>query len=311
MLLNDAAFDKLSSRVEEFEGGRSSHWRHEQTAFTFDQNAFSGVGPMGTFSQSKGLLKTAAHYFFQIPFRLYGQRYKNFRHIDQVARQIANRQGRQYDLDLLRHTLTLAFLQTHLELQKKKNTICVIGDGFANMSSVILGATPQNKVILVNLVKSLIVDLICMRKAFPDLTYALVDTPEGLLEAMQNDDVQAILIGANNADILTGADLDLAINIESMMEMSPSIIQDYFDILRSGHKSKIAFYCCNLEFKQFSGEGTSNFFEYPWQAADDILIHETCPWTIFRYGNTPPFYAKRDKDLHRLVYLQSSKNSSI
>jgi len=306
MLLNDDAFNEVASHVDDFEEGRSSHWTHEQKTFRFDKDSFSDVGPMGTFSQSQGLVPTVAHFFFQLPFRLIGLRYKHFLSIDGIARRIAKAQNRQYDLDLLRHVLTLAFLRKHLNLETETDPICIIGDGYANMASVILGALPKSRVILVNLNKSLIVDLVCLRKAFSEINCALARTPEELDEALSSENVRVVAIGANDAGILTGNNLSLAINIESMMEMDPPIIQEYFDLLRSCPGGKTAFYCCNQEFKQFSGEGTSNFHEYPWSKEDEILHHGLCHWTIFRYGNTPPFYSRRVPDLHRLVYLNNS-----
>lgn len=303
MLLNEEAFKALSARVDDFEEGRSSHWRHEQNSFIFDEDSFSGVGPMGTFSQSRGLTPSVAHFLLQLPFRLYGLRFRRFVAIDKTARTITRSQGRQYDLDMLRHTLTLAFLCAHLDLDNATDPVCIIGDGYANMSSVILGSIPQSRVVLVNLNKSLIVDTICLKKAFPELGFALVSSPEELAEALSMDSLRIILISANNAGMLEGASFSLAINIESMMEMDPSVIEEYFRILRSGGKEKLAFYCCNLERKKFSGDGTSSFFDYPWRDADEILVDGTCPWTKFRYGNTPPFFARRTPDLHRLVYL--------
>ena len=303
MLLNETAFNALSARADDFEEGRSSHWRHEQNNFKFDQNSFSDVGPMGTFSQAQGLVPTIAHFVLQLPFRLYGLRFRHFISIDKTARTITRRQGRQYDLDMLRHTLTLAFLRAHLELENTTDPICIIGDGYANMSSVIIGSMPQSRAILVNLNKSLIVDLICLRKAFPDLSFALVKSPEELGEALSMDNLRVIAISANNAGVLEDAGFSLAINIESMMEMDPPVIEEYFRILRSGSKEHSAFYCCNQEHKQFSGDGTSNFFDYPWRDTDEILVDGTCPWTKFRYGNALPFFTRRTPDLHRLIYL--------
>jgi putative sugar O-methyltransferase len=250
-----------------------------------------------------GLVPTLAHYILQIPFRIFAWRFKQFSAIDKVARNIARCQNRQYDLDLLRHTLTLAFLEKHLTPDYATSPVCIIGDGYANMSSVILGHAPQSRVVLVNLAKSLMVDLVCLKKAFPEETHALVRTKQELQQALYETDIRIILICANDAQILKGTDLSLAINIESMMEMDPPIIEMYFDLLRSTPKGNLPFYCCNLEHKQFSGEGTSCFHDYPWQDTDEILVHELCPWTKYRYGNTPPFFSKRTPDLHRLAYL--------
>ena len=115
-------------------------------------------------------------------------------------------------------------------MNQDSKVICIIGDGYANMASVILGTQQNSRVIIVNLNKSLIVDLICLRNAFSDLSYALVSTSEDLEKALAIDNIRVIAIGSNDAGILKGAKLSLAINIESMMEMDPPVIKEYFDI---------------------------------------------------------------------------------
>ena len=306
MLINEDAFSFLAGKIDDFEAGRSSHWRLEQNNFSFNSNSFSDVGPMGTFSQSTSTSATIGHFLFQIPFRLFGLRYKHFLSVDKAARIIAKLQGRQYDLDLLRHVLTLVFLRKHIRIESANLPICVIGDGYGNMTSVILATIPKSKVIIINLHKSLIVDLICIKRGVPNINYAVARTSEELGKCLSSEEVRVVAIGANDAKIINGVDLALAINIESMMEMDPPIIQNYFDLLRSGPADTTLFYCCNLEFKKFSGEGTSNFYEYPWRDDDKILIHETCPWTKIRYGNTFPFFSRRVSDVHRLVHLKNS-----
>ena len=54
---------------------------------------------------------------------------------------------------------------------------------------------------------------------------------------------RVVAVGENDAKIINGVGLALAINIESMMEMDPPIIQNYFDLLRAGPDDTTAFYC--------------------------------------------------------------------
>ena len=175
------------------------------------------------------------------------------------------------------------------------------------MASVILESLPQSKVVLINLAKSLLVDFVCLRKAFPHLKIALVRTRKELEESLFNEEIRATILVANDSDILMGCKFSLAINIESMMEMDPPEIERYFNILRSASDNEMPFYCCNLEKKLFSGgKGSSCFYDYPWAEDDKIILHETCPWTRIRYGNTFPFIFKREADLHRLTILKQS-----
>ena len=77
-----------------------------------------------------------------------------------------------------------------------------------------------------------------------------------------------------------------------MMEMDPRTIKQYFDIIRSVPSPRVPFYCCNQEYKNFSGEGKSNFYDYPWLPEDNFLVDEVCSWTKLRYGNTFPFFSQ-------------------
>ena len=203
----------------------------------------------------------------------------------------------------------MVFLMKHLGEKMQDGPVCIIGDGYGNMASVILETMPDSTVVIVNLNKTLLVDLICLKKGFPDVDYTVARTDAEFEEALSRG-IRVIAVGANDTSILRGKDFSLAINIESMMEMDPPVIADYFDILRSGPKESQPFYCCNQAFKRFSGEGTSNFHEYPWRDDDEILVDEVCPWTKITYGNTYPFYHRRRPDLHRLVNLKSDNPSS-
>jgi len=201
----------------------------------------------------------------QLPFRLYGLRFRHFLSISRAASAIARRQKRQYDLDLLRHVLTLAFLRSRLGAKISNGPICIIGDGYANMASVIL----------VNLHKTLLVDLICLQAGFPEIDYTLVQTESELDEALASD-VRIIAVCANDASILRGKPLALSINIESMMEMDPPAIANYFDIMCSAPGEHATLYCYNKETKRYSDEGTSNFHEYPWHGDDRIIVDGVC-----------------------------------
>jgi putative sugar O-methyltransferase len=234
-------------------------------------------------------------------------KYRHFISTDATARKIARRQGRQYDLDLLRHAITLAFFRTHLNIENEPDPMCIIGDGYANMSTVILGALPKSRVILVNLNKTLIVDLICLRKGLPDINYALVRNEQELEEALNIKNIRAIAITADDAQLIEKADISVAVNIESMMEMDPSTTSNYFQYLRNCGGDTTAFYCNNNEEKILPDGTASRFFEYPWHDKDLYLLDERCPWRKYKYGFNPPLFYKRCRhNPHRLAILAKS-----
>ena len=172
----------------------------------------------------------------------------------------------------------MAFLRDRLDLASEKDPIAVIGDGFANMASLILANLPHSRVILVNLTKTLLVDLAFTFKAFPEAGIALVQDADDMAEAMQRTDIRVIAVGADNARLLAGVPISLAVNIMSMMEMDPPVTKMYFDTLRQCPRKSTVFYCCNRVEKRLPDGTITRFSGYPWDPDDEILVDEPSPW---------------------------------
>ena len=82
-----------------------------------------------------------------------------------------------------------------------------------------------------------------------------------------------IAIQATHHDLLRKCPIDLAINIASMQEMDPPIIDAYFDDLRAvAEQKKVIFYCCNREEKMLPDGTVTRFLDYKWKASDQIII---------------------------------------
>lgn len=303
MFFNQNAIDEITCRMDHAEQGRSFHWQEIQKNFTVGSEGFSHVGPIGTFSTKTDLVRTVGHYLLQIPFRWMGRSTQGFAASDRAARHIARRQGRQYDLDFLRHVLTLGWLRDRLTLEDETDPILIMGDGYANMAPVILASLPKSRVILINLTKTLAVDLVCLRRGLPDVDVALAVGAADFDAALGRVDLRVIALTADEAPLLARAPLSLGINIQSMMEMDPSVTAEYFDVMRRCSRSETAFYCCNNVKKRWNDGTIIRFDDYPWDDRDRILKDELCPWLAYRYGNRPPFYVRRGENQHRLVYL--------
>ena len=262
------------------------------------------IGPVGAVSKKTALPYKIMHWILQIPFRLMGMKLKDFWVIDKMAKIIAARQGRAYDCDLMRHTLTMAMMNDRLNMERDASLVAVIGDGFANMSSLLLSSLPHSRLILVNLTKTLLLDLVYLRKAFPDENIALVQNADDMNEALASNDARVIAVRADDMQILAHAPVTLGINIKSMMEMDSSVTAAYFEVLRKGPADQTAFYCCNADVKRWVDGTVISFSEYPWHEKDTILVDEACPWDQYRYHRQLPFYSKfKALNWHRLVYL--------
>ena len=251
----------------------------------------------------------------QIPYRKMAD--KNIFSLEKLAKKITKKQGRRYDLDVLRQALTISFLHKVVpSLLSKKAVGCVIGDGFASMTSLLLASKSANTIIIINLPKTLLVDLwylkVWMGEKLFDASVDLVRNKDEFLAALakprEDSSVRVVAIEAMNHDLLRIAPIDFVINIASMQEMNPSVIAEYFEDLRVVAKNrKLVFYCANREEKRLPDGTLTKFSQYPWSQNDDVLAEGLCPWHQHYYSFIPPFYRGYDGPiLHKLVRLSGS-----
>jgi hypothetical protein len=319
MLLNKEAILEVARYADTLDRDTSSHWRdigvvstehplkNDPFNLVYGAAGFSMVGPIGSVSMKISPLRRAMHAVLQIPIRRHRRAFPSFRSVDKAAAAILRRQARAYDKDVLRHTMTMAMLLDTLPLRENPDPIVVIGDGFGTMASLIMETLPGTKVILVNLTKTLLVDLAFLHKAFPDSGYAYVETPDDIQAAIADPAVQVVAVRADFSALLQSIPIALAINIFSMMEMDPPVTAKYFEYLRNSPAStRTAFYCCNRDEKRIEDGTITRFLEYPWRSEDEILIDGESPWDTLAYRARPPFYYQPNSVRHRLVWLDKS-----
>ncbi len=309
-LIENQAIEYLIDHLNEDEKATSSHWQKYHKDFKVNSDlAISGaVGFGGSAKQYKGIRKFL-HTQFQKRFREMGKELEDFSRIDLLADQMTKVQGRAYDLDVLRQSLTLSFLISKLGKLKEKPVVCVIGDGFASMSLLLLLSGFAKKVVLVNLTKTLLVDVLNFQKYSTSqkfFSFVLLTEPTEDLRKIEQD---LVCIQASNHEILKKFPIDIFINIASMQEMNPNTVADYFKDIREVAKTRTTyFYCCNRLEKKFPDGTIVKFLEYPWSSKDEILIDELCPWHQKYYSMRPPFYHPYDGPIqHRLVKISGEK----
>ncbi|EMN52382.1 hypothetical protein LEP1GSC089_0846 [Leptospira interrogans serovar Autumnalis str. LP101] len=297
----------LINNLKSDENVTSSHWKKYHRDFKVNSDgSIEGVIGFGGF-EKKTLIRSFLHKNFQKRFRKLAIEYNNkFRILDSVMNKITDLQNRTYDLDALRQTLTLYFLKNKLKNYENFNIAIVIGDGFACMSSLLLASKFVKKVILINLSKTLLVDIEYFSKIsnYYDFKYCLVNEEKDLIHAL-NSEFNLVTIQASNQSFLKLISADLIINIASMQEMSNEVIHQYFEDMREISKKKdVYFYCCNREEKKLPDGTVISFKKYPWKEHDEVLIDDLCPWHQEYYAFKPPFYRRYDGPIrHRLVKL--------
>ena len=317
MFSGQAAIDYLAAQAIKDDPCASSHWQKYHAGFKFNGIEFEGLqGFGGNGKQLKGLRLWVTR-FLQQRFRRFGNTYAKFDAIDAHAGEVTSRQGRAYDLDVLRQVLSISFLHAHVpEKLSDTSMFCVIGDGFASMSTLLLASKSAGCVVLVNLTKTLLVDLwylkLWMGSEKFESCVDLVQDETGLARVLEKDigrradcSQRIIAIQACDHELLQKCPIDFVINIASMQEMDPPIVNAYFDDMRAvALKRELFFYCCNRQEKTLPDGVVSRFADYPWCVDDKILVDGLCPWHQFYYSIRPPFYRPYDGPImHRLVSL--------
>lgn len=316
MYAGQAAIDYLATEVRKDDPVASSYWRKYHSTFRFTGNGFEGLQQFGRSEKPYRGLRLGLHRLLQRRFRRMGAEFPQFKAIDNLADEITTRQGRAYDSDVLRHSLTLAFLKNHVpNALSSQATACVIGDGFALMTALLLASGSASRVVLINLTKTLLVDLWYLKlwmgeEAF-ESSVDLVTDEGGLARALAKSATneagggRVVAIQASDYELLRRCPVDLALNIASMQEMDLPVIVAYFDGMRAiASQRKLVFYCCNREEKTLPDGTVTCFAAYPWHEGDQILVDELCPWHQFGYALRPPFFRPYDGPVrHRLVTL--------
>jgi hypothetical protein len=240
-------------------------------------------------------------------FREMGQNFNSYESFFHLAQNIVRSQQRALDLDVLRNVLSLALLsQEAHQTFGIDRTVCVIGDGFGIATALLVASERVKQVVLVNLSKTLMVDLyylrIYMGEKFEDEVVLLCDDDLSNDEVALCCDAKVIAIEAASCNLLSNTLIDLFINIVSMQEMNPSTISHYFDLIRdNASKKSTLFYCANRVHKVLPDGTDVNFDDYPWDSADKIILEGLVPWHQQYYRFIPPSFRAYDGPIkHRL-----------
>jgi len=307
----DDAIVYLAEKSQQIDIKSSSHWNKYHANFSFKNGEFSGIEGFGSNEKKYTGLRKIAHSLLQIPFNNMGKKFSDFNAVDNIAKNVLHKQNKGYSLDVLRQVISLAYLNDK-KVVTQGGLSCVIGDGFATMTSLLLKSTRQ-RVILVNLSKTLLVDLWYLKMTLGDefaTDVALITSKDCLLDALSETENRpsVIAIEAENHHLIQLCPIDLTINVASMQEMNPEVVAEYFtDISIAAQKHSGYFYCCNREEKILPDGTLVKFKDYPWHLMSEILVDELCPWHLKYYNIKPPFYHNYDGVIrHRLA-----KSSSI
>ena len=106
----NSSINFLASQVDNLDVAESSHWRKHHQDFKFTGDAFEGLLGFGGRGK-RNVILNIVHRLLQRRFRNQGKYFSSFTQIDRVANQITRKQNRNYDMDVLRQSLTISFLK--------------------------------------------------------------------------------------------------------------------------------------------------------------------------------------------------------
>ena len=139
---------------------------------------------------------------------------------------------------------------------------CVIGDGFASMTSLLLATQSAGCVVLVNLTKTLLVDLWYLKLWLGDKdfnTRVNLVTDSTSLEKIKEKWASKPEIGfvlafeALDQNLLKACPVDYAVNIVSMQEVDPPVVARYLNDLRTIGGSRELFLLLQPRRKEITG----------------------------------------------------------
>lgn len=310
MIFKEDILPALAKNISGADDAASSHWKYYHQFFKINETLeIQKVTGFGDGKKPYSPFTKFAHHFLQGRYRKMVPNNSFFQQTYESAEANTLRNSSRFSLDTLRQVLTLTHLKAQ-DLITDNNISLVIGDGFASMGSLLLQSGIAKKVVMVNLTKTLFVD-VAHAMTLPELaeneSMVLVDNERDLKKAVKNDKVKMVFIEAVNCEILHASEADLVFNIASMQEMDMKYIDNYFDQMRKiAQKKPVYFYCCNRESKTFPDETQIDFSAYPWKDEDKHYFDEPCPWHQDYYRLIPKFYFPYDGPIiHRFTKLSA------
>ncbi|MBL4759508.1 MAG: putative sugar O-methyltransferase [Mariprofundaceae bacterium] len=284
----------------------SSHWKELGQQIVSVENGtykFKGLG-FGEF-KSRGIVNGIQQFPIKILLSYLLRKHNCPQYLLDCGKNIVQRMGCIINYDHVKQILSVSKILKTLGQGESFSgqgikTVCVIGDGYGFFSNLLRELDSDIKVITVNIGRTLFFDVQYSERCFPDNRVTLVKTKEDLDSQILVS--QQVFIEAENYNLLENLEIDLFINIASMMEMDHHVVDNYFKYMRSSPKSPCYFYCCNRVRKELPDGTVTEFLKYPWKESDEILLDECCPSYQKYPASLPPFWRPLDGEhQHRLV----------
>lgn len=272
----------------------SSHWSEYSSRFSVEhdgQKISSLIGYGFGDLQETSIPNKWLTYLCEFTYLIADSKRKEKKELIRIGKKLAEEMDGYFSFDCFRQVYSLSLI---LKTIQKLNigddpNIMIIGDGFGYLACLLKKVIPDSKIVLVDLGKTLIFQYYYSTKVFSGAKfYGIRNTDEQIKYSVYSEN-DFIFCPADLIHLLGKLEIDVAINIHSMQEMTYDSIDEYFNLLRNIMKKPGFFYCCNREKKELMGGEVIEFDKYPWKTEDQILLDEYCPWCrYFRSSAVKP-----------------------
>ena len=153
-------------------------------------------------------------------------------------------------------------------LEQEHPIICEIGSGYGGLASKIKNNLKKSKIIIFDLPEVNAVQSYYLINTFPQhKVFGYQDFLKYGPKILNKDFDFLIMPGWTANDLLKNREVDAFINVRSMMEMSSTVINDYFVVIQSNLKKNGIFACVNRYMKpvidQSNNSEMSRIADYP------------------------------------------------
>lgn len=299
MLLDDHAIDRLVAMLGEVDETYSSLWRKQVAGIRFENGELTSLTGFGSWEPRHSRLKGVVHRLLQERYRRHGCGLPQFAQDERAGAEIAAAQKRNYNLDILRQVITLAFLRQHIPARRlhgrHRRRLWHLFQPGAQARTASARRCDQSAA---GVAGGPGVSAPLLPRRARRVGRGPIAVRHGRSQPACHRAVRAPLRSAR------AVPMGLAVNMVSMQEIDPPVIARYFEAMRHSARPGPAFYCCSREEKTLPNGTVTRFQDYPWQPEDRILVDELCAWNQDYHSTRPPFYRPYDGPIrHRLLRL--------
>ena len=197
---------------------------------------------------------------------------RSFSTVWSVAKRLAAQLGGGPDFHVLKHACACSVLMDHWQRHRLSPTrIALIGDGDGFLGALLAHWRPDAVLYCIDLPKTLVFQADTHVRLHPHRKATV------LSGSLPDATAETVFVHPDELETIPG-EIDCAVNIASMQEMTTAQIARYFTFLRRRSGPDAHFYCVNRLQKELPGGEVTVFDEYPWHPRDEVFLHGRCPY---------------------------------